>query len=105
MLKKQVELDENLRNAKVVLSSTGIKDKQNLIKQALDKKGISLSLPDIQRQFEVTPEEHNPFFSVRDSNQSIEELARKYYESYQNWAQNLKGKFSYEQLKRQGFSE
>ena len=89
LLQKQVALDGELRNAKILMSQMSAENKWTALKSVLDKKGIALREEEIHQEFEPTVEEHNPFFSVSESTHSIEQLATKYSQSVLFWKEHI----------------
>lgn len=64
--------DERLRNAKLIFSYNKSEDKNEVANEILVKNGIVLGEAELKKEIEITLEEHNPFFSVKECNQPIE---------------------------------
>ena len=87
---EQVKLDEDLRNAKIWYRDLFDSDKQYNLRKEVEKNGLEIS----QCQFEVTEEEDNPFYSVRESQQNYNCLVNRWIKAENYWKSNISGQFN-----------
>lgn len=102
-----MQLDEELRNAKVWLDNTpGLDDKWEQIQSLLRKSKLELPLQHIKSEFQSTLEEHNPFYSAREATgESVATVVEKYLTAREHWQRKVHGCFDGRQLQMLSFTE
>ena len=68
-------------------------------------KDLGLTENEIKNIFQTNDEENNPFFSVRDSEGSVNELVEAYFESQSFWKEQILHRFSKTSLKEEDFNQ
>ena len=66
-----MKLDEKFRNSKIWIRDTLIEDKWEKVREEAYKKGKSLNLEETQKEYDVCEDEDNPFYSIRENENSI----------------------------------
>jgi hypothetical protein len=102
---KQAELDEKLRNYKLWFDSLMDSNKWQKLSENSRVKDLRLTENEIKNIFQTNDEENNPFFSVRDSEGSINELVEAYFESQSFWKEQILHRFSKTSLKEEDFNQ
>ena len=61
---EQARLDETFRNNKVWFQSTKNDKKWQRLQSLIECEGIKMPIDELKKEFEVSEQEDNPFFSV-----------------------------------------
>lgn len=64
---KQIDLDEELRNAKIWFENNEDPHKWGILADKLEREGSKVKYRDLVEMFSSNTEEHNPFFSIKES--------------------------------------
>lgn len=78
---QQVKLDEELRNAKIWFRDLASLNKWEQLRDEAERAGIKFD----KAEFEVSEEEDNPFYSVRESEESYQCLVNRWVKSEKYW--------------------
>ena len=78
---QQVKLDEELRNAKIWFRDLASLNKWEHLREEAERAGIKFD----KAEFEVSEEEDNPFYSVRESEESYQCLVDRWVKSEKYW--------------------
>ena len=101
---EQVKLDEELRNGKIWLRDSFKADKWEQLEKAIYKCGYNQNISSLNRMFEVTEEEDNPFFSSREGEISYETLVQSWRKAEMHWTEEIANQFDLKEFEVEKFS-
>lgn len=96
-----MKLDEELRNAKIWFRDLASLNKWEQLREEAERAGIKFD----KAEFEVSEEEDNPFYSVRESEESYQCLVNRWLKSEKYWQENILGQFNLREFQVEKFTE